>query len=38
MLDVVLKSLYKPKNKFIICGDFNVNFLEDGGRKMQQTH
>jgi hypothetical protein len=31
----VLKLLFKPKNKFIICGDFNVNFLEESRRKMQ---
>jgi hypothetical protein len=35
MIDIVLKLLYKPKIEFIICGDFNVNFLEDGGRKKQ---
>jgi hypothetical protein len=34
-LDIVCKSLYKPKIEFILCGDFNVNFLEDGGLKMQ---
>jgi exonuclease III len=34
-LDKVLKLLYKPKNEFIICGDFNVNFLEESGRKVQ---
>jgi len=26
-LDLILKYLYKPKLEFIICGDFNVNFL-----------
>jgi hypothetical protein len=35
MLDRVLKFLCKPKNEFIICGDFIVNFLEECGRKMQ---
>jgi hypothetical protein len=35
MLDKLLKLLYIPKNEFIICGDFNVNFLEECGRKMQ---
>jgi hypothetical protein len=26
-LDLILKYLYKPKVEFIICGDFNINFL-----------
>jgi exonuclease III len=32
-LDRVLKHLQKPKREFLICGDFNVNFLEDNGQK-----
>jgi exonuclease III len=34
-LDTALKSLYKSKLEFILCGDFNVNFLEDGVCKLQ---
>jgi hypothetical protein len=34
-LDKVLKLLYKPKSEFIICGDFNVNFLKKTARKTQ---
>ena len=26
--DQILKYLYKPKVEFIICGDFNVDFLK----------
>jgi exonuclease III len=28
-IDEVLKSLYKLKTKFIICGDFNTDYLPD---------
>jgi hypothetical protein len=35
MLDKVLKFLHKPKSEFLICGDFNVNFLEENGHKRQ---
>jgi exonuclease III len=35
MLDKVLKFLHKPKTEFLICGDFNVNFLEENGCKRQ---
>jgi hypothetical protein len=34
-LDEVLKLLCKPKNEFILCGDFNVNFLEESSHKTQ---
>jgi hypothetical protein len=34
-LDTALKSLYKSKIEFILCGDFNVNFLGDSGCKLQ---
>jgi exonuclease III len=34
-LDTALKSLYKSKIEIKLCGDFNVNFLEDGGRTLQ---
>jgi exonuclease III len=29
----VLKILYKPKTEFVICGDFNLNFLKQTARK-----
>jgi endonuclease/exonuclease/phosphatase family metal-dependent hydrolase len=35
MLDKVLKFLHKPKSELLICGDFNVNFLEENGHKRQ---
>jgi endonuclease/exonuclease/phosphatase family metal-dependent hydrolase len=31
----VVKLFCKPKNEFILCGDFNVNFLEESSRKTQ---
>jgi len=36
-LDLILKYVYKPKVEFIICGDFNVNFLIDSGSAQQLT-
>jgi len=39
-LDLILKYLYiiyKPKLKFIICGDFNINFLIDSNSAQQLT-
>jgi hypothetical protein len=30
-----LKSVYKPKFELIVCGDFNVNFLENTIRSLQ---
>ena len=32
-----LKSLYKQKLEYIICSDFNVNFLVDSGSAQQLT-
>jgi hypothetical protein len=34
-LDKVLKLLSKTKNEYILCGYFNVNFLEESPRKSQ---
>ena len=34
-LDLILKYLYKPKFEFVICGDFNVNFLIDSSSARQ---
>jgi exonuclease III len=33
-MDEVLKSLYKIKTKFIICGDFNIDYLTDNYKKV----
>jgi hypothetical protein len=32
-LDKVLKFLHKPKCEFLVCGDFNVNFLDESAYK-----
>jgi hypothetical protein len=34
-MDEVLKSLYTLKIEFIICGDFNIDYLTDNYRKNQ---
>ena len=34
-LDETLKSLYKPKTEFIICGDININYLIESNHKNQ---
>jgi hypothetical protein len=34
-MDKILKSLYKLKTEFIICGDFNIDYLTDNCRKSQ---
>jgi hypothetical protein len=36
-LDLILKYVYKPKLKLIICGDFNVNFLIGSSSAQQLT-
>ena len=36
-LDQILKSLYKQKLEYIICSDFNVNFLIDSSSAQQLT-
>ena len=28
LMEKILKLLYKPKTEFIICGDFNINYME----------
>jgi hypothetical protein len=32
-MDEVLKSLYTLKTEFIICGDFNIDYLMDNYKK-----
>jgi exonuclease III len=32
-MDEVLKSLYTLKTEFIICGDFNIDYLTDNYKK-----
>jgi exonuclease III len=34
-LDAVLKYLYSPKSEFIICGNININYLNENNRKQQ---
>jgi exonuclease III len=34
-LDIILKKLFKANAEFIICGDININFLVESGRKHQ---
>jgi hypothetical protein len=34
-LDAIWKYLYSPKSEFIICGDINVNYLNENNRKQQ---
>jgi exonuclease III len=34
-MEEVLKSLYTPKTEFIICGDFNIDYLTDNYKKNQ---
>jgi exonuclease III len=34
-LDLILKYLYKSEFEFVICGDFNVNFLIDSSSAQQ---
>ena len=36
-LDLILKCLYKPKVEFIICGNFNENFLIVSSSAQQLT-
>jgi hypothetical protein len=42
-LEIILKYLYKPKSEIILCGDFNVNFLDNSSNvhkviSLLQTH
>lgn len=32
-LELILNKLYNPSNEIILCGDFNVNYLNDNTRK-----
>jgi endonuclease/exonuclease/phosphatase family metal-dependent hydrolase len=32
-LDFILNTLHKFNSEFIICGDFNINYLENNNRK-----
>jgi exonuclease III len=34
-LDATLKYLYNPKSEFVICGDINVDYLNDNTQKKQ---
>lgn len=34
-LELILKIVYEPKFELIVCGDFNVNFLENSSRSLQ---
>jgi exonuclease III len=34
-LVAILKYLYSPKSEFIICGDININYLNENNRKQQ---
>jgi exonuclease III len=34
-LDAILKYLYSPKSEFIVCGDINVNYLNENNHKQQ---
>jgi exonuclease III len=36
-LDATLKYLYNPKSEFIICGDININYLNESSHKNKQT-
>jgi hypothetical protein len=35
MLDATLKYLYNPKSEFLICGDRNINYLNENNQKKQ---
>jgi exonuclease III len=32
-LDNIINSLFKPESKFIICGDFNIDYSTDNEKK-----
>jgi exonuclease III len=34
-LDATLKYLYNPKSEFIICGEININYLNESSQKKQ---
>jgi hypothetical protein len=33
-LDATLKYLYNPESQFLICGDINVDYLNDKGKRL----
>ena len=33
-LDLILHTLYKPASKLIICGDINIDYLKNTGKKI----
>jgi endonuclease/exonuclease/phosphatase family metal-dependent hydrolase len=35
LFDEALKSLYKPKVEFLLCGDLNIDYLSNSSRKQQ---
>ena len=37
-LDTILQSLYTPMLHFVICGDININYLNDSVNKSQQDN
>jgi exonuclease III len=37
-LDAILKYLYSTKSEFIICGDINVNYLNENNYKQQTLY
>jgi exonuclease III len=34
-LDAILKYLYSPKSEFIVCGDININYVNENNHKQQ---
>jgi endonuclease/exonuclease/phosphatase family metal-dependent hydrolase len=34
-IEIILKFVYKPKSEIILCGDFNVNVLENSNKVHQ---
>ncbi|PNF34798.1 hypothetical protein B7P43_G03730 [Cryptotermes secundus] len=37
-LEVVINKIYKPNLLMIVCGDFNINYLEDNKMKQQLNY
>jgi exonuclease III len=38
ILDATLKYLYNKKSEFLICGDINIDHLNENNQKKQSTH
>jgi exonuclease III len=36
-LDTTLKYLYNPKSEILICGDININYLNESNQKKQMN-